>query len=133
MPVKQDAAWWRDYRERRKVRGVVLDHHANRRRAKGLAPYPRLVLKKLSWYRENDKDFGRDNNLDPDWFMSNIYGRACFHCGSTTRDMGADRIDNTRGHTKDNCRPSCQPCNSSDGARWGYRRRRVSNMAAGLQ
>ena len=36
--------------------------------------------------------------------------KPCVYCGDTKR-IGADRIDNTKGHTKENCVPCCIECN----------------------
>ena len=59
------------------------------------------------------KDF--KNNADIcdfsiDWFIDNIMLKPCVYCGDTKR-IGADRIDNTKGHTKENCVQCCIECN----------------------
>lgn len=63
--------------------------------------------------RDNKKGFvGFD--LDIDWFLDNIAAKDCVYCGSTER-IGADRIDNAKGHTKNNIVPCCYRCNSTRG------------------
>ena len=42
--------------------------------------------------------------------ISNITTKPCFYCGDTNR-VGCDRIDNSKGHTKDNVVPCCYDCN----------------------
>lgn len=46
--------------------------------------------------------------------------RPCVHCGTTESPRGLDRIDNSRGHTKDNVAPSCSPCNFARGNRFTF-------------
>ena len=36
----------------------------------------------------------------------------CFYCGTTLKNIGLDRIDNTKGYIKDNCCSCCKVCNS---------------------
>lgn len=132
--MAQDAAYYREYYRRRKeaAGGAVRDTNRTRR-AEGKPEIPKRVIKLLNTYRHFDKTWKLDNDLDFDWFMENIEGKPCSHCGCGG-PMGADRRDNHRGHTKDNCQPSCLPCNSKVGARWGAEeaRRRVCNTTGVL-
>lgn len=57
----------------------------------------------------NDKKKGYDCDLDID-FVRNICNQACFYCGETEK-IGLDRINNNKGHTKDNVVPCCYVCN----------------------
>lgn len=67
--------------------------------------------KMLSSYRCRDKKFGVEVcDMDIDYMLNNIIRKPCVYCGDTRR-VGADRIDNTRGHTKDNVVPCCVECN----------------------
>ena len=86
--------------------------------ARHYGKYPKRVVKLLNTYRWFDKKHGLANDLTHEWFMSNIEGHPCHHCGCDG-PMGADRIDNNRGHCIDNLRPACAPCNGRHGARWG--------------
>ena len=38
----------------------------------------------------------------------------CVYCGGT-ENLGLDRIDNNKGHTKENVLPCCRPCNTMRG------------------
>lgn len=62
-------------------------------------------------YRKSDKRKGLECNITAKWLRSNITSKPCYYCGSTEH-IGADRIDNSRGHTKDNVIPACFRCNS---------------------
>lgn len=39
--------------------------------------------------------------------------KPCTYCGDTQEEIGCDRIDNSKGHTKDNVVPACKTCNVS--------------------
>lgn len=68
------------------------------------------VSKMISSYRSRDKKRGRESNLDNEWFKENIISKSCTYC-QTKLNIGCDRIDNSKGHTKDNVLPSCYNCN----------------------
>lgn len=66
----------------------------------------------LAAYKQSDRKYGRENNIDTDWIVENIFTQKCPKCGETDwRKLGCDRIDNTKGHTKDNVVPCCEKCN----------------------
>ncbi len=72
------------------------------------------IVNRLSRYMQADIRKGLyDNNLSFDWFLENIWNKPCVYCGTTSRPIGADRIDNTKGHTRENCIPSCGICNTT--------------------
>jgi hypothetical protein len=50
-------------------------------------------------------------DFDYKYMLNNIYNSACVYCSSKEK-LGADRIDNSRGHTKDNIVPACYRCNT---------------------
>lgn len=66
-------------------------------------------------YNQKDinRGFSTDKNIDETWIMENVFsGQRCIYCGeSDWRKLGVDRIDNTKGHTPDNCVCSCWDCN----------------------
>lgn len=69
--------------------------------------------KMLAAYRHKDKIMGFDrSDIDTNWFIKNILSQPCIYCGDTKR-VGADRIDNSKGHTKDNIVPCCIECNTA--------------------
>lgn len=66
---------------------------------------------KLVKYKQEDIRKGLEYDLTDTWYMLNIDGEPCYYCGSL-ENIGCDRLDNTRGHTTDNCVPCCFRCNS---------------------
>lgn len=66
--------------------------------------------KMISSYKCKDKKKGYKCDLIIDWFIPNIFDKLCFYCESS-ENIGADRIDNKRGHMKDNVVPCCYDCN----------------------
>ena len=69
------------------------------------------VSKMISAYKHRDKINDTSIcDLDIDWMIENILNKPCYYCGDTHR-IGCDRIDNSKGHTKDNVIPCCYDCN----------------------
>lgn len=67
------------------------------------------VSKMLSSYK--NKDFRKSLSTDIDRkFVYDTIHKKCVYCG-TSSYIGLDRIDNSKGHLKDNCVPSCYRCN----------------------
>jgi hypothetical protein len=60
--------------------------------------------------RANDKQKGRKCNLTINWIKENIISKPCIYCGDT-KNISCDRIDNNKGHTKNNVVSSCLICN----------------------
>lgn len=78
----------------------------------------------MSSYRYSDNRDGYSETLDFDteWLLENIMYKPCKYCGKSGWDIiGCNRIDNSKGHTKDNVEPCCKECNSKLGAeyQWG--------------
>lgn len=71
------------------------------------------VSRMLSAYRNRDQKRRFDFNLDRD-FLNDLISKPCTYCGDT-KLIGADRIDNFKGHTKDNVLPCCYTCNVTRG------------------
>lgn len=62
-------------------------------------------------YRHRDKKAGLSIcDFDDIWLHDNITNKPCIYCQSN-HQVGADRIDNSKGHTKDNIVPCCKQCN----------------------
>lgn len=68
------------------------------------------ISKMLSAYRNKDKKRNFEFNLDTE-FLTKLVSQSCTYCGDT-KLIGADRIDNSKGHTKDNVLPCCYSCNT---------------------
>lgn len=69
----------------------------------------------ISGYRRMDKIymFGNVIDFDAQWIVDNIFTQPCKHCGeSDWHKIGCNRLDNSKGHTKDNVEPCCLSCNS---------------------
>ena len=67
--------------------------------------------KMISSYRVKDIKTGVPPcDISIEWMIENILTKECVYCGDTHR-IGCDRIDNTKGHTKDNVVPCCIECN----------------------
>jgi hypothetical protein len=66
--------------------------------------------KMLSSYRHKDYINGFDKCDYTIEEMIEISNKPCVYCGDTNR-IGLDRIDNNKGHTKDNTVPCCYECN----------------------
>ncbi len=63
-------------------------------------------------YKALDKRKNREFNLDAEWILENIINKDCVYCGFNCNG-GIDRIDNSKGHLKENCLPCCEDCNMS--------------------
>ena len=58
------------------------------------------------------KNFDKTVDFDTQWFIENILEKPCIYCGCNNfQKMTADRIDNSKGHYKDNIVPACKRCN----------------------
>lgn len=69
--------------------------------------------KMISSYRNKDKKMGVEvTDIDIDWMIENILTKKSVYCGDDKR-IGCDRVDNSKGHTKDNVVPCCVECNTA--------------------
>lgn len=75
--------------------------------------------KMCSSYKIKDKKRRFEYNLDADWLIENILFKECVYCGDKEY-IGCDRIDNSKGHTKENVLPCCAICNSTRGNNYSY-------------
>lgn len=60
--------------------------------------------------RKSDRKLKRDNDLTEDFIEEKI-AQGCNYCGETQLQLTLDRIDNSKGHTKENVVPCCIRCN----------------------
>ena len=75
----------------------------------------------LGGYNQRDKERGFDIslNVDAKWIEKNILTQQCVYCGeSDWQKLGVDRVDNTKGHTPENCLCACGKCNAERGDRY---------------
>lgn len=70
------------------------------------------VSKMLSAYRLKDKKKGLQTDIDFEWTFNIISNSKCIYC-ENTENIGLDRIDNLKGHTKNNVVPCCYICNTT--------------------
>lgn len=61
---------------------------------------------------DRNRGFDTSNNVNAD-FIANEYSKGCVYCGETDwHNLGLDRIDNSKPHTKDNVVCCCGRCNT---------------------
>jgi hypothetical protein len=112
------------HRERKKGRDKRTDRWANltdeqkskvkaRQRRYNATSKGRAISLKKAYERIDECDFTSDE-------LTQFLLQPCVHCGTTDLPRGLDRIDNVRGHTKDNVAPSCAPCNFARGDRFSF-------------
>lgn len=66
--------------------------------------------RQLQQYKFMDRrnGFGEVIDFDARWIVENIYTQKCAYCDETDwHKLGCNRIDNSKGHTKDNVEPCC--------------------------
>lgn len=69
--------------------------------------------KMISAYKNSDKRKNLLFNIPSiDWFVNNILLKECVYC-SSSKNVGADRKDNNKGHEIDNIVPCCYNCNTT--------------------
>lgn len=81
--------------------------------------------KMISSYNKKDikNGFGK-SNLTTEWLINNILTKPCVYCGDTYR-IGCDRIDNDKGHNKENVVPCCIECNTARNNYFTYNEMRI--------
>lgn len=63
-------------------------------------------------FMDTRNGFGDVIDFDAKWIVESIYTKKCAHCDETDwHKLGCNRIDNSKGHTKDNVEPCCFHCN----------------------
>lgn len=113
------------------VEQIIFGKNINRnnKKVKSAAPNSQeeraKASKMISQYKLKDKKRGLqicDFNID--WMITNILHKPCVYCGDTHR-IGADRIDNSRGHTKDNVVPCCYDCNCARNTNFSFNEMKI--------
>lgn len=74
--------------------------------------------KMLNQYKLKDNKKGFNYNLDID-FLLEAMKKSCVYCGNQKK-IGLDRIDNDKGHIKENCVSCCYRCNITRGDQFSY-------------
>lgn len=86
------------------------------------------VSKMLSSYRHKDNINGTsvcDYTIDE---LLEVIAKPCVYCGHTSR-IGLDRIDNSKGHTKDNTVPCCYECNCARNNNFSFEEMKIIGKA----
>lgn len=92
-------------------REELLEYYKQYQKQYSLTPKGRAAHL-LRGYRQKDKSKGFETDLTVEWIMDNIFNSKCYYCEETDwTKLGTDRIDNTKGHTMDNCICACGKCN----------------------
>lgn len=62
---------------------------------------------------DKKRDLNTSSNITQQWIIDNIFNSSCIYCGdSDWTHLGADRIDNSKPHTPENCVCACGICNT---------------------
>lgn len=82
--------------------------------------------KMISQYKLKDrkKNLKPDSNLTIEYMLENIFNKECTYCGTKHR-LGADRKDNSKGHTIDNIVPACYECNTARGNNFSFEEMKI--------
>lgn len=72
-------------------------------------PFGRAMINHKA-YRRIDKERGHETTITRDDLLK-CFDELCSYCGAPA--TGFDRIDNSIGHTKENCIPACIVCNTA--------------------
>ena len=75
-----------------------------------------------------DQKKGLTNNLTIDFIREHI-NDPCIYCGFPS--TGLDRLDNSIGHSKENCVPCCRDCNIARSNHFSFEEMKVIGIAIG--
>ena len=98
----------------------LKEYHSNRHLKEYETKEGRAKFKEMH-YRQKDqkKNFDTSNNITAKWILENIFNSQCHYCGKNDWNvLVADRIDNNKGHTPDNCICACINCNAERADRY---------------
>lgn len=109
-------AYRKEYREKHKkyyeeYREKHREHYNELARQQGRTDKGRLY-KKYHYYKYSDKRRNHFDSVDYTFeeFLCYIAVEQCYYCGSI-HNLGLDRIDNTKGHSRVNTNVVCGRCN----------------------
>lgn len=98
----------KDRKDKRKDRWAnKTPEQRGRQRIYQSEPEIRASLRLLC-YRNRDAKAGRATDITYEYVLSSLLSK-CNYCGHPSD--GLDRLDNSIGHTMDNCVPCCNDCN----------------------
>jgi len=101
----------RNYQERKLK---LTEHQKNnikkQQKAYSKTPMGRCISL-VSQYEKYDKERGYENDMNKEYLLYLRTNTLCVYCGDTP--SGVDRIDNKKGHTKNNTVPCCRDCNTA--------------------
>lgn len=118
--------YWQDHPEMkekkressRRWRAEHVDHHREYCRKRYSEDPVYRAASKFKGYRWYDSHTPGIPSVDPSDYPTRdeyvrLFMQPCVFCGETDwHKIGLDRIDNTKGHTRDNLQPCCWSCNS---------------------
>lgn len=74
------------------------------------------IIHLINNYKYLDKKYKRGETTLTAEELTELIKNGCYWCGEKNEEkLGADRIDNTKPHTKENCVCSCRKCNIKRG------------------
>ena len=143
---EQDKQYYRDNREHRceynrQWREEHPDYDIQHRKQYCSTQYGRANGLKNSYIKfDKKKGYPVDQNIDEDWIVDNILTSQCVYCGdSDWTHLGADRIDNLKGHIPGNCVCACGVCNVERGDKYTveefkeYRKTHPRKLGGGIE
>lgn len=83
-----------------------------------------------SSYKIKDKKRRFYFDIDTDWIIDNILFENCTYCG-IDKFIGCDRIDNNKGHSKDNVVPCCFTCNTARNNNFSFEEMKILGKEIG--
>ena len=102
---------WRDS-HKKEIRAWQHQYDLTHKEERKLYNQKNREQKLLTSYKYLDKKKGFECDLTVDYIKENITSKPCIYCGDT-ENIGGDREDNTKGHTKENSVPCCVGCNET--------------------
>jgi hypothetical protein len=73
--------------------------------------YSKTPRSKYLRYKHSAKYTGRVFEFTEAEFIETFWNKPCYYCGDFIDTVGVDRVDSTKGYSKDNCVSCCEDCN----------------------